>query len=72
MGDSRRRSGVTARPPSLPQARHTGYSGRRVWRALSLFAPSLALPAHYNDMLVGAPPLPFSVKPDAALLRLVS
>lgn len=42
------------------------YCGRRAWRALSLFAPSLRLPCEYTD-LIKERPYPFSVMPDAAL-----
>lgn len=44
------------------------YCGRRQWRALSLFAPSLGLPAEYDDLLRDAP-YPFSVAADAPLAR---
>ena len=36
---------------------------RRLWRALSLFSPSLALPVDYQDLVL-APAYPFSVLPD--------
>ena len=57
-----------ARIFSAGEARHRFYSGRRVWRALSLFAPSLGLEPHYDDLLLDRP-YPFSVKPDAPLRR---
>ena len=56
---------------SAGEARHRYYSGRRVWRALSLVAPSLQLPAEYEDLLIGRPPLPFSVAPDKPIDRTV-
>ena len=40
------------------------YSGRRVWRALSLMAPSLDLNPHYGDLLLEPEALPFSVQPE--------
>ena len=55
---------------SAGEARHRYYSGRRVWRALSLVAPSLQLPSEYVDLLCGVqPPLPFSVVPDKPIVR---
>ena len=55
---------------SAGEARHRYYSGRRMWRALSLFAPSLGLSPRYEDLLVGTPPpLHFSVVPDKPLTR---
>ena len=53
---------------SAGEARHCGYSGRRVWRALSLFAPSLQLQGEYTDLLTN-PVYPFSVLPDAPITR---
>ena len=40
------------------------YSGRRIWRALNLFAPSLNLAAEYDDPLRVRAAYPMSVKPD--------
>ncbi len=54
---------------SAGEARHRHYSGRRHWRALSLLAPSLALPAHYEDLLVDPRTYPFSVMPDRSISR---
>jgi dipeptidase len=54
---------------SAGEARHRHYSGRRHWRALSLLAPSLNLPAHYEDLLLGPPAYPFSVVPDHPIDR---
>lgn len=54
---------------SAGEARHRYYSGRRVWRALSLLAPSLSLPAEYEDLLVGRPAYPLSVQPDRPIDR---
>ena len=42
------------------------YCGRRQWRALSLFAPSLRLAAEYDDLRRDMP-YPFSVAADAPL-----
>ncbi len=42
---------------SAGEARHRFYSGRRQWRALSLFAPDLGLDPWYDDL----PDYPFSV-----------
>jgi len=42
---------------------HKYYSGRRMWRALSLFAPSLGLNANY-DSILAEPPYPWAVTPD--------
>lgn len=39
------------------------YSGRRMWRGLSLMAPSLDLPAHYDNIRYDRM-WPWSVKPD--------
>ena len=44
------------------------YCGRRQWRALSLFAPSLQLEPEYTDAINDAP-YPFSVLPDEPLTR---
>merc|ERR1719361_3105942 len=44
------------------------YSGRRMWRALDLVAPSLGLKAHYDDIINKAP-YPFSVQPDKAVSK---
>ena len=51
---------------SFGEARHKFYSGRRLWRALSLFNQDLQLPCEYDD-LVRAPVYPFSVVPDRPL-----
>ena len=53
---------------SRGEARNKYYCGRRLWRALSLFAPSLNLPAAYDDLLTDTP-YPFSVVPDGPLDR---
>lgn len=45
---------------SAGEARHQYYSGRRQWRALSLFAPSLQLSPWYDDLLLEKG-YPFSV-----------
>ena len=45
---------------------HKYYSGRRMWRALSLFAPSLDLKPEYDDPIKSRP-YPFSVKPERKL-----
>merc|ERR1719284_539861 len=42
---------------------HKYYSGRRMWRAFQLAAPSLALPDEYEDIRY-KPVYPWSVKPD--------
>jgi len=42
---------------------HLFYSGRRMWRGLSLFAPSLKLDPVYTD-IIDDKPYPWSVKPD--------
>ena len=53
---------------SYGEARHKYYSGRRLWRALSLFKPSLHLSPDYEDLVL-EPAYPFSVIPDAAVDR---
>jgi len=45
---------------------HKYYSGRRMWRALSLFAPSLNLDPSYDSILT-SPPYPWSVVPEKLL-----
>ena len=45
------------------------YSGLRVWRALSLLAPSLQLSPHYSDLLLQPDALPFSVLAEAPVTR---
>jgi len=45
---------------------HKYYSGRRMWRALSLMAPSLNLNPEYEDP-IKSKPYPFSVKPERLL-----
>jgi len=40
------------------------YAGRRMWRAMSLLAPSLRLDANYEAPLLSKPAYPFSVAPD--------
>ena len=57
-----------ARIFSRGEPRHKYYCGRRQWRALSLFAPSLELAPEYSDLLRDAP-YPFSVRADAPLSR---
>lgn len=44
------------------------YAGRRMWRALSLAAPSLQLPAEYHDLRYDRG-WPWAVKPDQLLKR---
>ncbi len=44
------------------------YSGHRLWRALSLFAPSLELSPDYDDLLL-EPAYPFSVVPEGPVDR---
>jgi dipeptidase len=44
------------------EARHKFYSGRRLWRALSLLDPSQHLPQDYDDLVL-RPSYPFAVKP---------
>ena len=51
---------------SYGEARHKYYSGRRLWRALSLFNASLQLPTEYDDLVMD-PAYPFSVVPDRLL-----
>ena len=51
---------------SAGEPRQRYYCGRRQWRALSLFAPSLHLPAEY-DHLARDGPYPFSVVAEAPL-----
>ena len=47
---------------------HLYYSGRRMWGALSLAAPSLRLSPTYANLMTDSPhPYPFAVKPDAPL-----
>eukprot|EP00948_MAST-09A_sp_MAST-9A-sp1_P001334 g1334.t1 len=40
------------------------YSGRRIWRAQSILAPSLDISPYYNNTLEKVPIYPFSFKPD--------
>ena len=51
---------------SYGEARHKFYSGRRLWRALSLFNRDLQLPCEYDDLVL-SPTYPFSVVPDRPL-----
>lgn len=58
---------------SAGEARHRFYSGRRQWRGLSLFAPSLQLSPWYEDLLFppkpDESPYPFSVPVEARPLQ---
>merc|ERR1712048_643178 len=47
---------------------HKFYSGRRVWRVLSLAAPSLKLEPDYDDLKYNRN-WPWSVKPDRPITR---
>lgn len=53
---------------SMGEARKRFYCGRRLWRALTLFTPSLDLSPEYGDLIKDCP-FPFSVVPDAPLSR---
>ena len=51
---------------SSGEARHKFYSGRRLWRALSLFNRAVSLPTEYDDLVLH-PAYPFAVEPDREL-----
>ena len=54
--------------PPLVVVRCRYYSGRRMWRTLSMVAPSLKLSPTYGDLMTDSPhPYPFAVRTDSPL-----